>query len=95
MVASQTVSQLLDIYLPERAFFGRLSQVISMSKVVSKRIVQRPYTKRVAEREFVRAVLSRKVTPEVEAFTCAATERSRAVRTAPFLEQFRQHHAAA
>lgn len=66
-----------------------------MSKVVSKRIVQRAYAERVEERQFVREVLARRVTPEVEAFTCAATERSRAVRSAPFLERFRQHHAAA
>lgn len=66
-----------------------------MNKVVSKRIVQRAYSERVAERRFVRAVLSRKVTPEVEAFTSAATERSHAAHTAPFLDRFRRSNAAA
>lgn len=85
---------LVKIYLSKSARFGWFPQVTAMSKVVPKRIVQRAYTKRVAEREFVRAVLSRRVTPEVEAFTHAATQRSRAVRSASFLDQFRQRHAA-
>lgn len=44
---------------------------------------------RMAEKKFVQEVLSRKVTPEVEAFTAAAVQRSHQARSAAFLSRFR------
>lgn len=66
-----------------------------MSKTAAKRIVKRAYVVRMAERSFVKEVLERKVTPEVEAFTAAASARSHSVRNAPFLSRFRKSHATA
>lgn len=55
----------------------------------AKRIVRRAYADRMAELQFVREVLARKVTPEVEAFTAAAVQRSHQARSAAFLNRFR------
>lgn len=56
----------------------------------AKRITRRAYADRMAERQFVREVLARKVTPEVEAFLAAAAQRSHQARNADFLERFRR-----
>ncbi len=56
---------------------------------VAKRITRRAYADRMAERQFVREVLARKVTPEVEASLAAAAQRSHQARNAAFLERFR------
>lgn len=56
----------------------------------AKRIVRRAYADRRAERQFVREVLARKVTPEVEANLAAAALRSHQARNANFLERFRR-----
>lgn len=67
-----------------------------MSKFAVKRAVtRRSHTLRVAERAFVKQVLERKVTPEVEEFTAAASRRSHQVRTASFLDKFRKQSIAA
>jgi hypothetical protein len=50
---------------------------------------RRTYTDRMAERQFVRELLTRKVTLEVEAFAVQASNRSHQVRHASFLERFR------
>lgn len=57
--------------------------------VTSKRIMRRVYADRMAEREFVRTVLSRRVTPEIEALSLASAQRSHRVRNAAFLDRFR------
>lgn len=49
-----------------------------------------PDSERAAEQRFVREVLSRKVTPEVDAFTAAAVQRSHQARSAAFLNRFRR-----
>lgn len=61
---------------------------------VAKRITRRTYADRMAERQFVREVLARKVTPEVEAFLAAAAQRSHQARNADFLNQIRRQPAA-
>ncbi|MBQ0917237.1 hypothetical protein KBW71_02170 [Hydrogenophaga aromaticivorans] len=66
-----------------------------MSKVAAKRMVRLAYDARTDERRFVSQVLSHTVTAEVQAFTAAAAARAHSARTAPFLEKFRRHHAAA
>jgi hypothetical protein len=59
----------------------------------AKRITMRAYTDRMAERRFVKEVLALEVTPEVEAFTAAAAQRSNHARNAAFLDKFRRHAA--
>jgi hypothetical protein len=67
-----------------------------MSKATVKReVTKRNYALRMAERTFVKQVLERKVTPDVEAFTAEASRRSNEVRTAHFLVKFRKHPTAA
>lgn len=61
----------------------------------AKRITRRAYADRMAERQFVREVLARKVTPEVEANLAAAALRSHQARNADFLERFRRQPDAA
>lgn len=59
----------------------------------AKRLLRRAYIARKAElngkREFVRAVYSLEITPQVEARIEAATARARHALNAPFLEQYR------
>lgn len=57
-------------------------------------MTRRAHADRVAEREFVRVVLARKVTPEVEAFSAAAAQRTQAAMNAPFLARFRKSEAS-
>lgn len=67
-----------------------------MSKTTVKRaLTMRSYTLRMAERTFVKQVLERKVTVEVEEFTAAASLRSHQARTAEFLNKFRKQPIAA
>lgn len=67
-----------------------------MNKLAVKRArTKRMYTILMAERSFVRDVMERKVTPEVEAFTVEATRRSHQVRNAAFLNKFRKLPLAA
>lgn len=54
-----------------------------------------PNSERMAEQKFVQEVLSRKVTPEVDAFTAAAVQRSHQARNAAFLNRFRRTSLAA
>lgn len=58
-----------------------------------KRITVRVYTDRMAERRFVKEVLALKITPEIEAFTAAAAQRSNHARNATFLDKFRNKAA--
>lgn len=57
-------------------------------------MTRRAHADRVAEREFVRVVLARKVTTEVEAFSAAAAQRTQAAMNAPFLARFRKSEAS-
>ncbi|MBP9149223.1 MAG: hypothetical protein KBG00_10625 [Rhodoferax sp.] len=63
--------------------------------VISKRITRRAYADRMAEREFVRSVLSRRITPEIEALSLASAQRSHRARNAAFLDRFRPAATAA
>lgn len=67
---------------------------MKISSAASKRMTRRAHADRVAEREFVRVVLARKVTTEVEAFSAAAAQRTQAAMNAPFLARFRKSEAS-
>jgi hypothetical protein len=68
---------------------------MNTSAFAAKRLARRAYADRMAERQFVREVLARKATPEVEASLAAAAQRSHQARNAAFLERFRTKAVAA
>lgn len=87
---------MLDLARANQLFQSPLDPKIAMSKIAVKReVTRRSRALRVAERAFVKQVLERKVTAEVEEFTAAASRRSHQVRTAAFLDRFRKQPIAA
>lgn len=61
---------------------------------ISKQPNRRAYEARMAEREFVRAVMARKMTPEVEQRLAAGARQAQAAMSAPFLAKFRRTEVA-
>lgn len=59
-----------------------------MKTTAQKRLARRAYMDRQTERQFVREVLSRRVTPEVEARLAEAAQVARTALEAPFLAKF-------
>lgn len=67
------------------------------TSAIAKRSIRRAYADRVAERNFVRAVLARKMTPEIEQRLAQGAMQAQAAMNAPFLAKFRRQaeHAEA
>lgn len=60
---------------------------------ISKHMNRRAYVARMAEREFVRAVMARKMTPEVEQSLAHGARQAQEAMSAPFLAKFRRKEA--
>lgn len=59
----------------------------------TKHARRRAYADRMAEREFVRTVLARKMTPEIERRLADGARQAQAAMKAPFLAKFRRTEA--
>ena len=72
--------------------FG-IEHVVSLMKptlTVMKHTRRRAYADRMAEREFVRTVLARKMTPEIERRLADGARQAQVAMKAPFLAKFRR-----